>query len=420
MGLETSPDLRMGRAEVDRTNAEESGAIGRIGPRLTFESQVFYWDSATDLTIDMPPELLALVKPLLPAGQSLDFPPVKVQDRLTGEVVLMAAQPLSPLYSLTNAYLARKASRQAAEYDIKAARNTVRHNVTEAFLRLRSIHAMVGVARQGVEQVKAHLETARKFHKAGIVGMDDVLRAETALAGVQNQLNKAISGERLARAALNVAVGLPPNEATNPVGDFPRDPPDPDITLDECVRTAIDARPEIASVKKRLDASTAGYRARIGSLLPSLSAVFRYSHQEGNYFLHQNSYFVGGTLTWNFWQLGEDWFRMKAAEATRDKAIAGLQKAINLITLDVTKARTDLDSALSSIRMNKKAIESATENLRVVTRKYEAGTATSVEVLDAQNSLNRARADFQVALFQYYTARSNLDRAMGATQPSSP
>lgn len=413
-GLETSPDLRMGRADLQRADAEKAASVAGMAPRLTIESKVLYWDSATDMTFDLPSDLIAFIQPFLPPDQtlstSMDF---QVMERLTGEVVLQAVQPLSPLYSLANAYLARKAAHLAARYDQEADRNTTRHNVTEAFFRLRSVSSMVGVARLGVEQVQAHIKTARAFHKAGIVGRDDVLRAETALARVQEQLSRAENGEILARIALNMAVGLPPGEDTRPVGHFDEDPPPWALALEESIERALANRPEIAAVGKQVEAADAGRKAMIGSLVPTLSAVFRYNYQKGNLFQQEQNYFVGGALTWNFWQWGEQWYRMKSAEALRDKALAGMEKARLGITLDVSKAWTDIRTARSSIAMNRKAIESAQENLRVVTRKYEASAATSVEVLDAQSDLNQARSAYQVALFTYHTARSNLERATG-------
>ncbi|MBL6975070.1 MAG: TolC family protein [Deltaproteobacteria bacterium] len=413
-GLETSPDLRMGRADLRKAEAEKAASVAGMAPRLSIESKVFYWDSATDMTFDLPPDLIAFIQTVLPSDQtlstSMDF---QVMERLTGEVVLQAVQPLSPLYSLANAYLARKAAHLAALYNQEADRNTARHNVTEAFFRLRSVTSMVGVARLGVEQVKAHIKTARAFHKAGIVGRDDVLRAETALARVQEQLSRAENGETLARVALNMAVGLPPGEDTNPVGQFQEDPPPWGSTLQESIDKALANRPEIAAVGQQVEAADAGRKAMIGALVPTLSAVFRYNYQKGNLFQQEQNYFVGGVLTWNFWQWGEQWYRMKATQALRDKALAGMEKARLGITLDVTKAWTDIRTARASIAMNRKAIESAQENLRVVTKKYEASAATSVEVLDAQSDLNQSRSAYQVGLFTYHTARSNLERAIG-------
>jgi len=424
MGLDASPELRMGRADVDIAGARRAGSIGRIGPRLSLDSRVLYWDAPTYMEFDMPPDMIDLFGTMIeklgpmfpgdiPEDASLEFPPFLVQKRLTCETVLQAAQPLSPLYSLANAYKARNAAHKAARLDLEAARNTVRFNITEAFFRLRSIRSMVRVASMGVEQVEAHIKTARAFFKAGLVGRDDVLRAETALARVRDQLAQATSGEMLARAALNVSIGIEPGAATIAGGDYPQDPPPYDKTIDECLQIALYDRPELASVRHLVEAASAGHRAHVGNLFPSLSAVFRYSHQEGNEFMREDSYFIGGVLEWDFWQWGDRWYEMKTAEAGRDKALAGLDKARNGITLDVTRAWTDLHTAESSVEMNRKAIKSAEENLRVVNRKYEAGSATSVEALDAQSSLNQARSGFHVALFKYHTARANLERSMG-------
>jgi outer membrane protein TolC len=59
------------------------------------------------------------------------------------------------------------------------------------------------------------------------------------------------------------------------------------------------------------------------------------------------------------------------------------------------------------------AIISAEENLRVVNKKYEVSTATSVEVLDVQGSLTQAKGNYSVSVFDYYIAWANLQRASG-------
>ena len=83
---------------------------------------------------------------------------------------------------------------------------------------------MTEVARQGVELVQAHLKMAQSFQKADMVGRDDVLRAETALAQISAQYDQGRHGVELARAALNVMMGIPPDEETVPAGDFPDEP----------------------------------------------------------------------------------------------------------------------------------------------------------------------------------------------------
>ena len=102
---------------------------------------------------------------------------------------------------------------------------------------------------------------------------------------------------------------------------------------------------------------------------------------------------------------------MKEVSRDHEKALKGLELARDGIMLDVRKAWLDLKQASLSIEALRSQIEFAQENLRVVTKKYEASTATSVEVLDAQSTLTQAKAGYQVALLNYYIAFANLQRA---------
>jgi outer membrane protein TolC len=432
MGLDHSPDMRMGQADVDKADAEEWSALGAMGPRLSIEAGIQYWDDATDvsfidagtMTIDpvklqneigtlLPPATFPETNKLFGSLATLTGSTMRVQDRTTGSVVLQAVQPITPLYSLASLYKLSQAGREVAELAQKGTAETVRFRVSEAFFRVLSAQKMIEVAQKAVEQVEGHLKTARSFHAAGIVGKDDVLRAEAALARVKDGLNQAMSGTALARAALNVTIGLPPSEPTQPAGTYPDNPPEIKASLEECVEKALQARSEIRGVEKRVEMASAGRHAQIGQMLPTIAAVFRYSHNEGSQFQRADSWFIGGQLTWTFWEWGATYHKVKSVEADLQKATEGLGMARDGVTLDVTKAYLDLKQARSSIDMNRAAVEASEEALRVVTKKYEASTATSVEVLDGQSALTQARAAYEVALFSYYTSLANLRRAVG-------
>ena len=50
LGLEHSPDLRMGHAEVEKAHAESWSSLGNMGPKLSVEAGIQYWDKATDVS----------------------------------------------------------------------------------------------------------------------------------------------------------------------------------------------------------------------------------------------------------------------------------------------------------------------------------------------------------------------------------
>jgi hypothetical protein len=75
-------------------------------------------------------------------------------------------------------------------------------------LGLAKAQRMEVVAREAVAQARAHLEVTQKFYKAGTVAKYDLLRAETQLAQVQQNLVMASNGVGLAMNALNNLLGV--------------------------------------------------------------------------------------------------------------------------------------------------------------------------------------------------------------------
>ncbi len=431
--IEHSPKIAIAGIAVEKAADVRKGAIGPMVPNVSLDAGIQYWDDATRIDFlgsDMPSdeELSAAIEPiavLLPEESKATFGKLltgfskmrdyQVVDQLTAKVTLQVVQPLTPLISLASLYRVYGAAEEAARLEVVAARSDMTFEVSQLFFQLMSALRMTDVAAQGVETVQAHLKMAQSFLKAEMVGRDDVLRAETALAQITAQYDQARHGVELARAALNTMMGRDPDDRIVPVGDFPDDPPELDIDVEDAVSRAIDARPEVAKIRTQEEMADAGRVARLGQLVPVIAGVFRYEWFHGSEFQRENSLFVGAVLQWDFWAMGQKWFEMKAAEKDLQMARVGLDMARELIGLDVRKAMIDLRSARSQITSYRKAVESAEENLRVVEKKYEAASATSVEVLTAQSSLNLARGNLAVAVNSYYIAYANLQRALAGS-----
>ncbi|HEY2370357.1 MAG TPA: TolC family protein, partial [Polyangiaceae bacterium] len=61
----------------------------------------------------------------------------------------------------------------------------------------------------------------------------------------------------------------------------------------------------------------------------------------------------------------------------------------------------------------KASVASAEEHFRLVTKRYEANTTTSFDVVDAESLLTQARASLQTSTYDFLIARAALRRAMG-------
>ncbi len=73
----------------------------------------------------------------------------------------------------------------------------------------------------------------------------------------------------------------------------------------------------------------------------------------------------------------------------------------------------NIDNANKRIDVSEKAVETAKENLRIEALKFETGSGTSIDVIDAQTAFLRAETDYYQALYDRRLAIVSLKRAIG-------
>jgi outer membrane protein TolC len=80
----------------------------------------------------------------------------------------------------------------------------------------------------------------------------------------------------------------------------------------------------------------------------------------------------------------------------------------------VRHAQRGVIERLSAFDSATSAVGQAEENLRIRRQQFDAGRATSEDVLDAQALLTRQRAVAVTALYEAHSRRARLQQLMGA------
>ena len=119
------------------------------------------------------------------------------------------------------------------------------------------------------------------------------------------------------------------------------------------------------------------------------------------------------TLNIPVWNWGATRSKVKQAELKRDQAqldlIAGATNAAKQSGggyAEAQAAQAQLDSLRSSVDL-------AAESLRLTLLRYQAGEATALEVVDAQNTVTQARNAYDDGLARYRVALANLQTLTG-------
>ena len=108
---------------------------------------------------------------------------------------------------------------------------------------------------------------------------------------------------------------------------------------------------------------------------------------------------------------------VQAARETVSQAQAGQREARTQIEIGVTRSWNETEAARRRFLMTDSAIASAQENLRVQAVGYQQQQTTSLDVIDAQLGLGRARVqraqaahDFVIALAQLLHVSGEIDK----------
>jgi outer membrane protein TolC len=131
----------------------------------------------------------------------------------------------------------------------------------------------------------------------------------------------------------------------------------------------------------------------------------------------RTSWDVSVLANWPVWDGGRSRAETAQAAAVVLAERARLAELDSLVAAEVRQRALELDAARAAADAAADAITSAREAVRVVGHRFEAGVATSTDVLDAQVAGLQADLDRTRALANVRLAEARLARALGHRKP---
>jgi len=279
----------------------------------------------------------------------------------------------------------------AAEATFEAQEAGLLVNVGEAFLAAAGTDELVEARRSSLVVARATLKDAEVRLAAGSVTKVDVDRAQFTVVRTEQQEREALTQRD--RAYRTLATLLQSNGHFKVSTNFPSAPmPDPND-----VPMALKLRPEFRSFQETIKSAEQESNARALQWAPTLSAFGNY-HRFNYMNFHQDDYSwaFGAQLDWVLFDGGSrDAARHQAnarASAAREQAAAFSDQLRD----DLANTSADLRTKQQGVQAAQQAVSLSTESLDLIRTQYTAGTATQLDLLQAQDALIAA----QVALVQ--------------------
>lgn len=195
-------------------------------------------------------------------------------------------------------------------------------------------------------------------------------------------------------------------------------PPDSMSTLGEAeaVAAALQARPDYRAAQSQMRAIELELRAARSRRYPTLSVSGDYGQSGLAPFRNLNTYRIQGSLNVPIYLGGAISAEARRQQSRLDEAQALLDEVQAQIETDVLTALAAVKSAEAQVAVASETIGLAGDELELSRERFTGGVADNMEVVNAQDRLERAEQNRIRALFQWHVARANLERAMGSAE----
>ena len=306
-------------------------------------------------------------------------------------------------------YLATDEGRQAAQLTLVA-------EVAEAYLTLAGDRSLLAVSVQTQTSGQESLDLAQRRLDAGVASGLDVDQARTVVEQAKANVAAYTVQAAQAKNALDRLVGQVVTEDRTPRGleetmaSFAEVPAgaSSDILL---------SRPDVLQAEHTLRAANADIGAARAAFFPSITLT----GEAGTLSPNLSGLLKGSNSVWSFGPAinlpiftgGRNQANLKVSQAQRDAAVATYEGAIQTAFRETADALALRGGSAAQLAAQQALVEASADALKLSTARYEQGSDTYLNTLEAQRTLYGA----QLGLVTIELARTNnlvdLYRALG-------
>jgi outer membrane protein TolC len=307
-------------------------------------------------------------------------------------------------------------ARRAAEAQAETSRETIASRAALAYIQMLGDQEMLASAQADLDLALDLLTLSRDQRQAGIASGIDVSRAETAVAQDEYALSEAQTAIAQARLQLQRVAVLPMDLPLRLSGSLERDGP-VDLDVSHALQQANRQRPELAAIDASIHEADADLAAAHRRRLPTLSMVADYglsANTPGT--KDEDTYRYGAVIDLPVYSGGAIRAQENAAQHRLEQQRAQLDDLRQQIEQDVRLAIVTVVNAREQVRAAGAARDLAERELEQARDRFANGVADNLDVVRAQTSLARARAQSIAAQAAFQQARVNLAAAQGRAQ----
>jgi outer membrane protein TolC len=327
-------------------------------------------------------------------------------------------QTVADLTRLHNLHAATENAR-AAQFTMQDTRDLVVLAVTGSYLQINAAASRVRAAEAAVRTSEATWQQASDQLRNGLNARIDVTRSQVQLQTDEQRLRGLRADFEKQKLTLARIIGLPSGQAFSLADDFTFAPL-PDLTQEDALARAKAGRADIMAAQAALHAGEAALKAARSEYMPNVSVEADYGAIGTNPSQSHGTFGLTGSVNFPIWQGGRikaDIEQAQSVVAQRSAEYADLQSRVDY---EVRQEFIDLAAAADQVGLAQKNVGLARDTLAQSQDRFKAGITDTVEVVQAQQTVEQADNDLISATYEHNLAKAALARALGQAEKTIP
>ena len=289
--------------------------------------------------------------------------------------------------------------------------------VVELYYGFATAQRKYATGQRAAGEAQHFLDISQKLERGGEVAHSDAIKAQIQLQQQQRDLQEAQLAMERSRAELAILLFPDFNQNFSVVDDLQAPAPVPSFA--EVQTAAASQNPQLRAALAAMREANQEVAVAWNGFFPALS-LDSYYGIDANRFVAQSDgvrnlgYAATATLQLPVWNWGANRSKVKQANLRREQARVELSFAQRQVLADLQTFYREAETAREELDSLQKSAELAAESLRLTNLRYQAGEATVLEVVDAQNTLTQSSNFFDDGQARFRVALANLQTLTGS------
>jgi outer membrane protein TolC len=289
---------------------------------------------------------------------------------------------------------------EASEIELKRTKDDVIQETVNNFLTVVLLQDVVKTRINVLNGIKKHEAMAEKLLKQGLIANYHLLRAKVAVADAERNLFDDDNKLELSKVALKSTLGIAEVADiqisdsliySDNLGEF-------SSYLDK----AMEDQPVLKLIAIKKDAAHQKYNVERSKFLPQAGIFGQYEMYPQYLSVVEPRWAVGLQVSLNIFNGFQDYANLQSASHLEDEVKYLEADAVRNIRLLINKNYRDAANSKERYFKTDESISLANENLRLNEKRFDTGLGTSLEVIDAQLSLEKNEIESKQSLYDYY------------------